>query len=189
MSTPLHRRPGVTVEQIRAKLQVLMSTLQSPEHVASIVTRDYGEHDPRIAPFPACSCGAPARLERLQCGKWDAGCTACSKRISSPQKHDWQACLQWCAMNMEQLHYQDLPLFGLQALDRPAAKARLTSIYNDLVLRCQIGTLELSLWERTRDHTTPGRDYLEKILAYRDWAKFSLQLIKVRAHGAPEGVG
>lgn len=88
-------------------------------------------------------------------------------------------------MNMEQLHYQDLPLFGLQALDRPAAKARLTSIYNDLVLRCQIGTLDIALWERTRDHTTPGRDYLEKILAYRDWGKLTLQLIKVRARGAP----
>lgn len=62
MATPLHRRPGVTVEQIRAKRQVLQEPLQSPEHVASIVTRDYGEHDPRIAPFPACSCGAPALL-------------------------------------------------------------------------------------------------------------------------------
>lgn len=82
-------------------------------------------------------------------------------------------------MNKEQLDYQALPLFGLQGLDRAAAKVRLSSIYHDLLLKSQIATLDLSLCERTREHPAPGRDYMEKIFAYRDWAKLALSLIKV----------
>lgn len=181
MATPLHRRPGVTVQQLQAKRLALLEVLYSQQHVGSVVTRDYGEHDPRIAPFPPCSCGAPARLELLDGGRWEACCSSCDKRIHAPQKHDWAACLQWCALNMDQLDYQSLPLFGLQGLDRSAAKDRLTSIYHDLLLRSQIATLDQSLSERTHTHSAPGRDYMEKISAYRDWAKFALQLIKARS--------
>lgn len=179
MATPLHRRPGVTVKQLQDKRLELLQKLHSPEHVASVVTRDYGEHDPRIAPFPPCSCGAPARLEMLDDGKWNARCTSCDKRILDPQKYDWAACLQWCLLNLDQLDYQQLPLFGLQDLDRQSAKVRLSSIYHDVLLKSQIGTLDLSLSERTREHQAPGRDYMEKIFSYRDWAKFALSLIKV----------
>lgn len=179
MPTPLHRRPGVTVKQLQAKRLELLETLHSPEHAASVVTRDYGEHDPRIAPFPPCTCGAPARLVLLDDGKRDACCTSCERHIHAPQKLDWAACLQWCAMNKGQLDYQALPLFGLQGLDRAAAKVRLSSIYHDLLLKSQIATLDLSLCERTREHPAPGRDYMEKIFAYRDWAKLALGLIKV----------
>ncbi len=49
----------------------------------------------------------------------------------------------------------------------------------DLLLKSQIATLDLSLCERTREHPAPGRDYMEKIFAYRDWAKLALSLIKV----------
>lgn len=178
MATPLHRRPGVTENQLREKRLELLATLHSPEHVESVITRDYGEHDPRIAPFPACSCGAPAKLTLLNRGKWDARCSSCTRGIADPQKSDWGACLQWCAMNKEQMDYRTLPLFGLKVLDSQAAKVRLTSIYDDLILRCQVATLDQSLSERTHDHLSPGRDYMEKIFAYRDWAKLALSLIK-----------
>lgn len=183
MSTPLHRKPGVTVPQLQAKRLELIRKLKSEAHIASIITRDYGDHDPRIAPFPACTCGAPARLDRVDGEKWSVRCTVCDKQIHAPQKRDWAACLQWCSMNMEQLDYQTLPLFGLQGLDRDAAKVRLASIYQDLLLRSQIATLDISLSERTHQHPAPGRDYAEKLFAYRDWAKFGLQLIKVRPRG------
>lgn len=183
MATPLHRRPGVTVAQLQAKRLALLTELQSPEHVSSVVTREYGAHDPRIAPFPACACGAPARLEKIDDGKWSAGCSACNNRILDPQKYDWAACLQWCLLNLEQLDYQQLPLFGLHDLDQQAAKVRLSSIYHDILLKSQIATLDLALSERTREHPAPGRDYMEKMFAYRDWAKFALRLIKVRPGG------
>lgn len=108
-----------------------------------------------------------------------ASCSRCEKRIPSAQQHDWAACLEWCLLNLEQLDYQKLPLFSLDGLDQQAAKIRLTSIYNDLILRAQIATLDLSLNQRTREHTAPGIEYLERICAYRDWAKFALRLIKV----------
>lgn len=180
MATPLHRRPGVTVKQLHAKHRELLATLHSPDHNDNVVTRDYGDHDPRIAPFPVCTCGEPAKLVLLDSGKWHAHCTACTRAIADPQQHDWAACLQWCAMNKDQLGYQVLPLFGLQGLDSQAARARLTSIYNDLLLRSQIATLDLAISNRTQyEHEAPGRDYMEKIYAYRDWAKLALMLVKV----------
>lgn len=179
MATSFHRRPNVTVEQLQAKRLSLLTQLQSPEHVTNIVTREYGSHDPRIAPFPACTCGAAARLGKTDRGKWSACCSVCAKSISDPQAYDWAACLQWCQLNLEQLKYQELPLFGLNALDRPAAKIRLSSIYRDLLLRSQIATLDLSLSQRTHTHPAPGRDFLEKLYAYRDWAKLALRLIKI----------
>lgn len=186
MATPLHRRPGVILQQIKEKRLELLATLHSPEHIESTITRDYGEHDPRIAPFPACRCGAPAQLKLLNNAKWDARCSICSRAIADPQKSDWGACLQWCAMNKEQLDCRMLPLFGLKELDGQAAKVRLTSIYSDLLLRCQIATLDQSLSERTHEHPSPGRDYMEKIFAYRDWAKLSLSLIKLSSEAQPE---
>ncbi|MDG1581010.1 hypothetical protein [Pseudomonas sp. GOM6] len=83
------------------------------------------------------------------------------------------------------MDYQNLPLFGLNGLDRQAAKVRLTSIYDDLLLRSQIATLDLSLNQRTREHPAPGRDFYEKMCAYRDWAKFALRLIKVAKKEEP----
>jgi hypothetical protein len=187
VATPIHRRPGVTVAQLQAKRLALLSELQSPEHVSSVVTREYGAHDPRIAPFTACACGAPARLVKLDDGKWSAGCSACNKRILDPQKYDWAACLQWCQLNLEHLNYQELPLFGLKGIDRKDAKVRLTSIYHDLLLKSQIATLDLSLKQRTHEHPAPGRDYIERLYAYRDWAKLALQLLKVESRVQPGG--
>lgn len=177
--TPLHRRPGVTIHELQAKRAVLNEQLHSEAHLAAVITRDYGEHDPRIAPFPPCTCGAPGRLQRDDKGKWMACCSRCEKQIPSAQKYDWAACLEWCLLNLEQLDYQQLPLFGLEGLDRQAAKTRLTSIFNDLILRCQIASLDLTLYQRTRETSPPGLEYFERICAYRDWAKFALRLIKV----------
>ncbi len=186
MATPLHRRPGVTVRQISERRQQLLTELHSPEHIGRVITRGYGEHDPRIAPFPACSCGAPAKLALLNSGKWHVRCSSCTRAIADPQKSDWGACLQWCAINKEQLDYRELPLFDLKELDSQASKVRLTSIYNDLMLRCQIATLDQALSERTHEHPSPGRDYMEKICAYRDWAKLALSLIKLSSEAQPE---
>jgi len=177
---PLHRRPGVTVAELQEKRTKLHDQLQSEAHQATVLTRDYGEHDPRIAPFPPCTCEAPGRLQRDEKGKWMACCSRCEKRIPSAQQHDWAACLEWCLLNLEQLDYQQLPLFGLEGLDRQAAKSRLTSIYNDLILRCQIACLDLALYQRTRENSPPGLEYYERICAYRDWAKFALRLIKIQ---------
>lgn len=183
MSTPLHRRPGVTVDQLKVKRSELLALLESPGHITRTVTRDYGTHDPRIAPFPPCTCDEPAKLVLLGSGKWHAHCTSCTRAITDPQKHDWTACLQWCAMNKDQLDYQTLPLFGLHGLDARSAKVRMTSIYDDLLLRSQVATLDLAISERTQyEHTAPGRDYLEKINAYRDWAKLVLGLIKQQSN-------
>lgn len=183
MPTPLHRRPGVTVDQIKAKRQRLVDTLKSPEHDARVPTREYGNHDPRIAPFPACTCGAPARLEQTEDGKWDARCSSCAKRISHPQKHDWAACLEWCQLNMQQMSYQDLPLFDIKHRDPASAKARMVPIHEDLILRSQIATLDLSInqrtWKQAAEQKAPGIEHLEKLQAYTAWAKFALRLIKV----------
>lgn len=178
MPTPFHRRPGVTVSELQTKRQVALDRLHSVEHKARVVTRDYGTHDPRIAPFPSCICGAPGRLEKLASGKWLVSCSGCDRAIRDPQLSDWSACLQWCSLNRYALSYQDLPLFSLQGLDRTAAKARLTSIYDDLLLRSQVATLDIALNQRTHEHPSPGRDYCERLFAYRDWAKLALQLLK-----------
>lgn len=181
MATAFHRRPGVTVEQLQGKRQALLDQLHSAEHEASVITRDYGGHDPRIAPFPACACGSPGRLEKTAGGKWTASCAHCEKKIRDPQQTDWAACLQWCLLNLEQLDYQALPLFGLAGLDRQGAKARIASIYQDLLLRCQVATLDLSINQRTHTHLAPGQDYFERLCAYRDWAKLILRLLKFPA--------
>jgi hypothetical protein len=180
MTMSLHRRPGVTTEQLQEKRARLLSVLNSPEHKRSIVTRDYGSHDPRIAPLPPCVCGAPAELAMLENGRWEVCCTGrgCGKKIRDPQLHDWAACLDWCQLNLDSLNYQELPLFGLKGLDRAAAKVRLVSIYDDLLIRSQIATLDVSLSERTHQHAAPGRDYIEKLHAYRDWARLGLRILK-----------
>lgn len=181
LATPLHRRPGVTVPALQGKRQALLDRLHSVEHRAGVVTREYGPHDPRIAPFPACLCGAPARLQKLPTGKWFARCSVCERAIRDPQVNDWSACLQWCAMNLQRLNFQDLPLFDIQGLDPVTAKRRMKSIYEDLLLRSQIATLDTSISERTHAHPAPGRDYSERLFAYRDWAKLALQLLKLTA--------
>lgn len=178
MATPLHRRPNVTIEQLQAKRFELINRVASKAHESTVVTRDYGPHDPRIAPFPVCTCGSPGKMEKLASGRWTVSCSGCDKRIREDQQYDWAACLYWCLLNLEQIDYHELPLFGLQGLSKPEAKARLTSIYNDLLLRSQIVTLDLALNPRTHEHPAPGRDFLEKMWAYRDWAKFALSLIK-----------
>lgn len=182
MPTPLHRRPGVTVEQLEAKRRQLADKLNSPEHDARVPTRDYGDHDPRIAPFPACTCGAPGRLEKLGGGRWSAHCSSCIKRIADLQRHDWAACLDWCQLNMQNLRYQDLPLFDLKEREPAQAKARMVPIYDDLVLRTQIATLDLSIqrrtWKQGSQQKAPGVEFLERLQAYTAWAKFALRLIK-----------
>nr|WP_153606269.1 hypothetical protein [Pseudomonas aeruginosa] len=178
MATSLHRRADVTVKQIRSKRQALIDKLRSPEHLDTVATRDYGTHDPLIAPFPPCACGAPGRLERLPNGKWMASCSDCPKAIPAPQQHDWAACLQWCQLQLDQLDYRALPLFGLEGMDHSQARARLISIYDDLNLRCQVATLDLSLSRRTHAHQAPGLEHYERLCAYRDWAKLALRLVK-----------
>lgn len=181
MATPFHRKPGVSAEQIRAKRLVLLDQLNTPAHDDKLITRDYGEHDPRVVVFPVCGCGKPGVLKQLPSGKWSAACEGCGKQIRNPQLSEWSASLQWCQLNMDQMDYDELPLFGLKGLDPAQAKARLTLIYDDLLLRCQLATLDKSLNERTHDHPAPGRDYAERLFAYRDWAKLALSLVKQSA--------
>lgn len=113
-------------------------------------------------------------------------CPSCHKHIPDPQTYGWAACLMWCSMHLDQLNYQTMPLFGLDGLNKKAAKARITSIYNDLMLKSQIATLDLSISQRTKQHDAPGRDYAEKIFAYRDWARLMLRLVKA-ADGRQDG--
>lgn len=179
MRKPLHRRPGVSLAELQAKRQTIHDQLHSPEHADRVVTREYGSHDPRIAPFPTCTCGAPGRLQKLPSNTWLASCSRCEKTISHGQANDWSACLQWCEMNLQNLCYRDLPLFDLQDLDREVARSRLKSIYDDLLHRCQIATLDTAISQRCHDYPAPGTDYCERIYAYRDWAKLALRLLKV----------
>jgi hypothetical protein len=188
MPTPFYRRPGVTIEQLTTKRAALCETLHSPAHQGKILTRDYGDHDPRIAPFPPCTCGGHGSLSKLANGKWTAKCNSCDKKIDSPQAHDWQASLQWCSLNLAVMDYRSLPLFGIQNLDSDAAKVRLVSIYDDLLLRCQIGTLDVALAERGHSDSYPGYEYLERIYAYRDWAKLCLSLVKRHKRDSPDSL-
>lgn len=178
MATSLHRRPEASAKQIAAKRSALLNMLHSSEHRESVPERDYGEHDPRIAPFPACTCGSPGRLTKLDTGRWFAECSACDRAIREAQTYDWAACLNWCELNLDGLDYRQLSLFDLSGLSPQEAKQRMVPIYNDLLLKSQIATLDLALNQRNREHTAPGRDYIERMHAYRDWAKLALRLIK-----------
>jgi hypothetical protein len=180
MAYPLHRQAGVTIEQLHEKRISLMDKLSAQEQLGHF-SRDYGAHDPRIAPFPACSCGAPGLLTKSNSSngtKWMASCSICDKRIRDAQQYDWSACFMWCQLNLDQLDYRTIPLFALCDLDPVEAKARMAPIYHDLLLRCQIATLDSAICDRTKNHPAPGRDYIERISAYRDLAKLILRLIK-----------
>lgn len=63
-------------------------------------------------------------------------------------------------------------------MDNSQARARLISIYDDLNLRCQVATLDLSLSQRTHAHQAPGLEHYERLCAYRDWANLALRLVK-----------
>jgi len=172
---------GNTLAYVQEKHALLMNELKSDDHYDKTETLAYGDHDPLSVPVPKCdTCGSNGKMQKVpgEKIKWRVTCLGCDKTIRTPQRRPWQAALMWCEINLGEMSYKELPLFGLENKSKKEARNKMVGIRRNLELRKNITGLERTIANKL-DKRPPGRDYQQRLEAYLKWTMLALKLIKI----------
>lgn len=191
-------RTGLTRTYKEQKLAQLQEERHSDEHYDATPTRYYGEFDPvaetksHINRCAQCESSAVAiqhdypRIDQVP-GAQNTGtinpytpkkahfveCTGCNARGLAATTA-WQAVIVWNkSRHSIYPSYRELPLFGLQSLDVPAAKERLVGIRRDLELRSKEAGLRRALGK-----THQNQNHIERMKAYLAWCIYAQGVVK-----------
>ncbi len=181
------------LQELAARRTALLEKLTSDDLYRDPSSVCFGTHDPFDVPPATCdSCYSTPEIHSAPSGKnkprWTVSCTSCGKHVAQPQKDPWMATLAWNGINLTTQCYRSMPLFGLANLAPAAAKEKIASIREILILRISLCAVDRAIAEVSDSSTKPGRMFQQRLDAYLKWSMLAHRLIKIAKTGEG-GVG